>query len=347
MTRQITLRDKTIGEGQRLFITAECGVTCNYDLNIAKALIDVVRNSGADAIKFIFWFPEEIMSDRTIAYEYDTLEGRRSENMFEMLSGLRFSLEQWLQLKAYADAQGVIMFCTVNSPSGIVWAEAIGLDAYKLSSWDFNYLPLWRRIAALGKPMIIDTGPVNAFEVAKVLNVMREEGNEQSLLVHCYHTDVAGEMNMRSIPFMRTAFDTLVGFSSTDQQDEADIVAVSLGAVLIEKRLTLDRGLPGHHHVLSKQPDEFTNYVGMIRSVQESLGTLALKPSAGDLSEKKRWFRHLVATRDIEAGTVLTEDMLDGKRPEAGVSPEHLPMFVGRRLRRALKYNESVSWDDV
>lgn len=347
MRHQITLRHKIVGESQPLFIIAECGVTCNYDMSIAKSLIDVVRDSGADAIKFIFWFPDEIMSDRTISYQYETVDGTRSENMYEMLNALRFSLDQWRELKAYADARGVIMFCTVNSPGGIEYAEAIGLEAYKLSSWDYNYLPLWRRVAALNKPIIIDTGPVTTVEVATVLQIMKDAGNDQCVLVHCFHTDKPAEMNMRTIPYLRNAFDCVVGFSATDTSDECDLMAIALGAQVLEKRLTMDRRLPGHHHVLSKEPKEFAQYVATMRVAQAALGTEMLTPSPGDLSERTRGFRHLVANCDIPVGTVLTPEMIEGKRPEAGLSPAYFELFVGRTTRRPLKYNQALSWDDV
>ena len=147
MRKQIELRHKIIGGASPTFIIAEIGVTCNYDLAMSKALIDVVRDSGADAVKFIFWFPDEFMRERTVLYEYDTSDGRKTENMYDMLNSLRFTLDEWKELKAYADDCGVVMFSTVNSPSGITYAESIGLEAYKLSSWDYNYLPLWRRIS--------------------------------------------------------------------------------------------------------------------------------------------------------------------------------------------------------
>jgi len=316
-------------------------------MKIAKELIDVVSDSGADAIKFIFWFPEEIMSDKTIAYEYDTTSGRRSENMFEMLNMLRFNLDEWRKIKAYADDKDVILFSTVNSPGGIEYAETLGLDAYKMSSWDFNYLPLWRRIAALGKPMIIDSGPVNMLEMAKVIQIMHDAGNDQSILVHCFHTKEPAETNMRSIPYMRQAFDSLVGYSATDYDDKLDIAAVSLGVVFLEKRLTLSRNLPGHHHILSKEPDEFRTYVKMIRDLQTSLGTFDLKPSRGDLLDRKKAFRHLVANCNIPAGTVLTAEMIEGKRPENGISPEFMEFFIGRMTKRDLKYNDALTWDVV
>jgi sialic acid synthase SpsE len=347
MEKQISIRKKVIGEHHPIFIIAECGVTCNYDLKITKKLIDTVHDSGADAIKFIFWFPEEIMSDRTVDYTYQTVNGPKTENMFKMLDKLRFSLDQWREIKDYADDRQVILFSTVNSPSGIEFAEEIGLEAYKLSSWDFNYIPLWEKIAALGKPMLIDTGPVNSAEVAKVIELMRGAGNKQSVLVHCFHTEDYGQMNMRAIPYMKEAFNSIVGYSAADCNDELDIVAISLGAKVLEKRLTLDRNLPGHHHVLSKEPNEFHEYVSLVRNIENAMGVSDLLPSEGDKSERKKFFRHLVAKRDIPMGTVLTAELLEGKRPEKGISPEHIDFFIGRLTTRNLKQNESITWDVV
>ena len=126
-----------------------------------------------------------------------------------------------------------------------------------------------------------------------------------------------------------------------------DIMAVSLGASIIEKRLTMSRSLSGHHHVLSTEPDEFKTYVQMIGDMQASLGVYDLKPSPGDLAERKKWFRHLVANQDIPAGTKLTADMLEGKRGEMGISPEYQDVLVGRTVKRDLKYNEDLSWEDI
>jgi len=347
MRKEITIGNRKIGDNHPIFIIAECGVTCNYDMDITTQLIDAVHDSGADAIKFIFWFPAEIMSDKSVTYEYETISGVKSENMFDMLNKLRFTLDQWREVKAYADEKNIIMFSTVNSPSGIEYAESLDLVAYKLSSWDFNYLPLWRRIASLGKPMLIDTGPISTLEVAKVIKLMKDSGNDQSVLIHCFHTGNCAEMNMRSIPYLKRAFSTLVGYSAPGLDDDMDIVAVSLGAVVLEKRLTLRRDLPGHHHVLSKEPKEFAQYVKRLREVQAALGVYDLRPSAGDLEERKKWFRHLVANLDIPAGTELTPDMLEGKRPEKGISPDFFDILIGRVTKRDLKENEALSWDDI
>ncbi len=347
MKSEIKIGNRMIGKNYPLFIIAETGVTCNYDMKITKNLIDVVHDTGADAIKFIFWFPEEIMSDKSISYTYDTVSGIKTENMYEMLNELRFTLDEWREIKEYADSRNVILFSTVNSPTGIKWAEELGLEAYKLSSWDYNYFPLWRQIAALGKPMLIDTGPVNTLEVAKVMQLISDAGNDQSVLLHCLHTNKYAEVNMRAMPYMEKVFNTLVGYSSKDQNDETDIMAIALGGVVLEKRLTMSRDLPGHHHILSKEPEEFRAYVKLVRNVHDALGVSSLRPSEADLEVREKGFRHIVANCDIQAGTVLKADMLEGKRPESGLSPEYLDFFIGRTAKRDIKYNESLSWEDV
>lgn len=347
MPKAIQIGNKTISETGPLFIIAEAGVTCNYDMQIAKDLIDAVRDAGADAIKFIFWFPEEIMSDKNVTYTYETVHGTKSENMYEMLSKLTFTLDQWHELKAYVDNREVIMFSTVNSPSGVEWADAIGLEAYKLSSWDYNYLSLWRTIARLGKPMLIDTGPVDALDVAKVVHLMKSEGNDQHVFLHCFHTNDHSQKNMLSIPYMRQAFNTLVGYSAESGNSDMDIMAVALGASVLEKRLTLSRDLPGHHHLLSLEPKEFEEYVKLMTNVRAALGQYDLVPSQADLDERQKWFRRIVANQHIAKGTTLTADMIEAKRPADGLSPEFLEFFVGRTTKRGLKENEPLSWEDV
>ena len=347
MQQVIDISGRKLGEGHPVFITAECGATCIYDMDITKQLIDVVKKSGADAIKFMFTFPDEFMSDKSVEYTYGTVEGQKTENMYTMFEREHFSLSQWREIKAYAEEKGVLMFSSVDSPSGIDLMEELQLPAYKISSWDLNYFPFLRRIAKFGKPMIVDTGPVDTFELAKVMQVIEEEGNDKVILVHCFHTEQYSAMNMRALPYMRRVFGTPVGYSSADTRDETDIMAVTLGACFLEKRLTIRRDLPGYHHILSKTPDEFCAYVELMRSVQAAMGQENMKPSSEDLIEKKKWFRRLVAKKPLTKGTVLKESDLEGKRPPDGISPEHLSLFVGRTLTRDLKENDPMRWEDV
>lgn len=348
MKDRIEIGDRAIGPDEPLFTIAECGVTYNGDVDTAKELIEVVAEAEADAIKFIFWNMDGVLSDRTVEYTYETAEGTRTRNLYEMGKELQLTMEEWKELKDYCEDHGVIMFSSVGAPKGVDMAEELDLQAYKLSSWDYNHHPLWRRIARLGKPMLIDTGPVDTLDVAKVMKILEEEENEQSALLHCYHTEDPAAYNMKSIPYLADTFDTLVGFSSRDTNDDPDVTAVALGARVLEKRLTLDRtSLEGHHHVLSKEPDEFSEWVDRMHHVDSSLGSYDLRPSEEDLAARQQHFNRIVADQEIPKGATITADMVAGKRPADGVSPEYVDFFVGRTAKRSIEENEPVQWEDV
>ena len=344
--QKITIKNRVISSQNPVFICAETGVTCNYDINISKRLIDIVAEAGADAIKFIFWFPDELLADKNMTYTYDTVYGPRTENFFTMVSKLRFSFEEWVELKAYADQKGILLFSTINTPSGIVYARKLNLDAYKISSWDFNYIDLWEELAKDGKPIIVDTGTVDNKEFQKVADIVKRCG-APLLPVHCFHTDNPKEMNMYSIPFLKEFYNTQVGFSADDTSFHRDLMAVALGATFMEKRLTLSRKLPGHHHILSLEPVEFIDYVKIIRNAQISLGVKELMPSQADLEARKKYFRSLAAAQSLSVGTFLEKHMLVAKRPGYGISPEYIDKFVGKKLARALRPNQLIEWDDI
>ncbi len=177
--KDIKIKNKILGLNHPIFISAEIGVTCNGDINLTKELIDAAKTAGADAVKLIFWFPEEIMTKNNKIYSYEIIKNNKKvlikENMFEMLTKLKFSLEEWFQIKEYANKKKIILFSTVNSPSGLNYAKNLKLDAYKMSSWDFNYIPLWDEIKNVGKPIIIDTGPVFKSELSKVVNILKKK----------------------------------------------------------------------------------------------------------------------------------------------------------------------------
>ena len=350
--KYIKLKKKFLGINHPIFISAEIGVTCNGNLSLTKELIDAAKIAGADAVKLIFWFPEEIMRKNNKIYKYQTIRGNKKifvkENMFEMLSNLKFSLDEWFKIKEYADKKKIILFSTINSPSGLDYAKKLKLDAYKMSSWDFNYIPLWKEIKNVGKPIIIDTGPVFNSELAKVINIIKKNKKNQILLVHCFHTEKLKEMNMLTIPFLRSKYNCNVGFSPSGRDIKQDIMAISLGAVYLEKRFTISRNLPGHHHILSLEPKEFYNYVREMRDIKETLGYKNLIPSKADLKDRKLFFRHMAAKKNIKSGDILNKNMIIFLRPEkGGVSPEHIKKFLGKKMLTNVKAGGAIRFKHI
>ncbi len=346
-TKQIT--------NDNIYIIAECGNQFNGDKETALKLIDATAEAGADAIKFIFWFPDEIMADKNTMYTYvknkhfsyisgtEVLEVEEvAEPMFDLLDKLRLTAGEWVKVRDYALRKGVAFMSTVLSPSGVELSNFLCMDAIKLSSWDYNFPDLWRMCAWQDTPIIADTGPVTEEEIARNLKVLKENGNPDVALLHCFHTTKPNAMNMLAIPYMIEKFACPVGYSATDFNDEMDIMAVSLGASILEKRLTLDRKGGVLHDAISKEPDEFKEYVEKMHSIKDALGERAIIPSDEDLEGKQKWFRRIVASEDIKKGDTVLRNMLEAKRGMTGITPERIWDYVGRTARIDIAENDDI-----
>jgi sialic acid synthase SpsE len=343
--RTVAIGGRRVGPDDPLFVVIEVGTTCNGKLATALELVDAASAAGADAIKFQMIDPAAFMSDRTVTYTYEWAGGKRTENMFDMLSGLQFSAADWKRIRARCEERKILFYATVDFLPGIDLAEEVGVAAYKLGSWDTRHFPLVARMAKTGKPIQIDTGPTTLGDIDRLCEVIRANGNDQIVLVHCCHSEVDRDVNLRGIPFMRDTFDAVAGYSADTRDFVPDLVAVTLGARLVEKRLTLDRKFAGHHHVKALEPAELKDYIAMIRRVDPLCGALAVKPSAEDMRMRELYFVSVVAERPIPGGTRITADMLACKRPGSGISPEHLGVIVGRTARKDIGRDQLLSWD--
>ena len=344
MNKFIPIKNKTVSQDS-LYIIAEVGNQHNGDYETARKLIDVCIDAGADAAKFIFWYPDEIMVDNP-PYTYKTVKGEVTEPMFDLLNRFRLSTIDWYELKDYCLDKDIAFMSTVLSPSGFELGKGLLMDAYKLSAWDWNFPDLFQWVASTGMPAIMDVGACTTRELDNVMKIFNHHENENAILMHCIHADRNDQMNMMAIPYLRDKYDCLVGYAPASRDDELDLVAIGLGACVIEKRITLDRNACVLHDALSKEPDEFKSYVERMRKVKESLGKYALIPSDRDLGERKKWFRHVVADCNIPEGEIITRDMLEAKRGEFGINPENIWTIAGARARRTLARNEAIKPDD-
>ena len=319
MLKDIRIGNKTIGLGKDIFISAEVGVTTNGEVETAKKLIDASIYAGLDAIKFQIIGAEQIHSDHSATFTYQIASGeKKTENLTEMLKKYEFKPEEWQEIKKYADEKGIIMFATIDYPGGIEIAEKINLPAYKICSWDLNYYPFIRRIVKLGKPVVFDTGPVDLEGIAKIVNISKEEQNDQIIFLHCHHAENVEEINMKSIQYMRDTLGVLTGMSSGDRNFDVDFTAMAFQPVMVEKRLTLDKNHSRHHHAISLEPEEMREYVKKIRLAKACVGRYGVYPSGHDLETREWAWRRIVANCDIKRGEKLTKDNIECKRPKTG-----------------------------
>jgi N-acetylneuraminate synthase/N,N'-diacetyllegionaminate synthase len=338
---------RRIGKDEPVFIVAEAGTTANGDIDTARELICAARDAGADAIKFQMIGADFFMSRKDVMYTYATEEGIRSENMYAMFKKLEFSREQWAQIADSCLDAGIKWFATVDYIPGVTLAENLNMPAYKVSSWDTANFPLLGAIGRTGKPVFVDLGPVDIIGTIKLLRVLQDNPKTEVALLHCTHADEVSELNLNTIPYLQEMLGVTVGYSADERRLFPDIMAVALGASVLEKRITIDKSYLGHHHLKALEPFEFRDYVRTIRQVQSMLGKRKLEPSREDLQQRDLYYVSIVADKNIPAGAEITRDMLACKRPGSGIMPEYLDMIVGRTARRDIRQNEMIGWHDV
>lgn len=331
---------------EQIFIIAEIGITCNYDLELSKKLIKSAKESGADAVKFGIHFPDELMSDTSIDYTYDTANGKVTENMFDMLSSATFTLKEWKEIKKTCKDNDIEFFASIEGKTSIEWGEKLGFNYFKVGTWDVSDVMQLEQLAELNKKIIVDIGASPEQEIEDMIKII---GSENIIILHDFHTSLYSQMNMSTIRYVAEKYNVVTGFSSPSTYDINDYVAVGLGAKVIEKRLTIDRNLDGHHHVLSKTPSEFKEWVLNIRNASKSIGKYGIFPSDNDLAERTQWFKHLCIRKDIPAGTLITKEHLVCKRPEKleSLRPKDYKKLIGKTTKRDLRKNESVKLEDV
>jgi N-acetylneuraminate synthase/N,N'-diacetyllegionaminate synthase len=336
--RNIQVADKTIGPGQPVFVIAEAGVNHNGDLKMARALIDVAVEAGADAVKFQTFSAERLVTTDAPKAEYQLQTTGDTESQFEMLKRLELSADAHRELQSYCKERGIIFLSTPFDEEAVDLLDELGVPAFKISSGDLTNSPLLKYVASKGKPVILSTGMSELSELIEAVSVLNMAGCENPVLLHCvssYPADPA-EINLRAMNTMRSAFDVPVGFSDHTAGIHLSLTAVALGACVIEKHFTLDRTLAGPDHRASLEPAELRELVQSIRMVESALGSGRKVPAPSEIETAKMARRSLVAARDIPAGVTLEREMVIMRRPGTGLSPAMLDTVLGQETTRAI-----------
>ena len=347
--KEFKIGNTSIGLDRPIFIAAEVGTTCNGDVETAKKLIDAAVEAGMDAVKFQVIDPEDMIGDRSVTFTYKRLKGEAvTEKLYDMLQRYKMTPKQWKEISAYAKKRDIIMFATPDSDAGVDLMESLEMPAYKVSTWDCNFYPFLRKIARIGKPVILDLGASPMEEIARVMEIFKEEKNDKVVLLHCFHTGNFSEMNLRTIEYLRETFGCLSGFSAPDTNNAIDYATLAYKPVFVEKRLTLRRDNPLHHHAQALEPEEMKEYVRTVRQLQSALGTYGNVPTQNDRALRQEHFRSLFAKKPIKKGEAFSRANVACRRPlKGGIDPMHLDIVVGKKATKALKENQQITWDCI
>jgi sialic acid synthase SpsE/sugar phosphate isomerase/epimerase len=345
-TRPIRIGTRSIGDGRPCYVIAEVGNNHNGDFDRAIALVDAAVAAGADCAKFQMRKLDEVYRASSLSGKDDDLA---VEYTLDLLRRFELTTEQQRRVAAYCASKNIEYLCTPWDASSVATLETFGVQAYKVASADLTNLPLLAKLAATGKALIVSTGMSTSDEIRAAAKFL-DDCSAHYVLLHCQSTYPAALHNIH-LRFMETLREIhpLVGYSGHERGTAVSIGAVALGAVVIERHITLDREMEGPDHAASLEPEEFKALVSGIRELEAARGDkLAERAlSQGELINRENLAKSLVAAHNIPAGTVVAESDVAVKSPGQGLSPLKMPALIGRRLNRAMARDDYFFQSDL
>lgn len=349
LSSTIRIGTKTIGYGKPVFLIAEAGVNHNGDLRLAKQLVDVAKQAGADAVKFQSFRAEEVVSAAAPKAQYQTDNTSADESQLDMIKRLELSPDVHRELIAHCGSRGIQFLSTPFDFESADLLETLGVPAFKIPSGEITNWPFLEHIASKKRPIIISTGMSDLAEVEQAVTVLRSSGCSELVILHCTSSYPAPpeSVNLRAMRAMADVFHVPVGFSDHTQGMEAALAAVAMGASIIEKHFTLDRSLPGPDHKASLEPGELAALIRSVRIVESALGDGLKQSTSVEQDVKSVARRSIVSRQTISSGTVITRELIAFKRPGTGIAPSEFTKVIGRKAARTIVADTLITFEDL
>lgn len=331
------------GSRRRVFVIAEAGVNHNGDPSRAHQLVDLAADCGADAVKFQTFDPGAVVAAQADAAPYQRERGASTQ--LDLLRTLVLPVEAWGDLSAHAEERGLTFLSTAFDAASLDLVMALGVDALKIPSGELDNRPFIEQLASAGLPVIISTGLGTLDEVATAVEAAAMA--PAVALLHCVtaYPSPIDQSNLLAIPAMRDAFKVPVGWSDHTSNSVTAIAAVALGAAILEKHVTTDRGLDGPDHAASADRESFAEYVRSVREAESALGDGVKRPTEAESANRRHVRRSFHAARPVAAGERLTPASVVLLRPADGLSPS--ADIVGRVAGRALQAGQPITEEDL
>jgi N,N'-diacetyllegionaminate synthase len=330
----------------KTLIIAEAGVNHNGNLDMARRLIDVAADAGADVIKFQTFSADKLVTSTAAKAKYQQQASATCETQAMMLKRLELTREMHEQLMMYCREREITFFSTAFDRASLCFLAELGLDYFKVPSGELTNLPYLRHMGSYGKPVFLSTGMARLCEIEHALHVLEQAGTSRDKItvLHCntaYPTPMC-DVHLRAMSYLRDSLGVKVGYSDHTLGIEVAIAAVALGAVVIEKHITLDRTLPGPDHQASIEPHELQALVRGIRNIEIALGEARKEPTSSELENIAVARKSLVAFKVIDEGELFTSDNLTAKRPGTGLSPMLWDDMIGKKAKRSYLPDELI-----
>lgn len=330
----------------KVTVIAEAGVNHNGDLDIARRLVDLAADSGADVVKFQTFNADRLATKSAAKANYQIETTDSNESQHEMLRRLELNSEMHDELIAHAAQRGIEFMSTAFDEESVDLLARKGLRRFKVPSGEITNLPYLRRIALVASEVILSTGMATLDEVGAAIAVFEAAGVPRNCLtiLHCT-TDYPArieDVNLRAMQTIASQFGVQVGYSDHTLGIEVAIAAVAMGARIIEKHFTIDQNLPGPDHKASLTPDRLSEMVAAIRNIELALGDGIKQPTLLEVLNLRVVRKSLVARRPIRAGELFSIENIEAKRPGTGISPMRLDDLLGKPAPRSFATDELI-----
>jgi len=349
MAAQFEINGRKIDSSAPVFMVAEMSANHGQSYEQAVRLIHAAKEAGADAVKIQTYTPDTMTIDCDNDYfrigKGTVWEGR---NLYD-LYGEAYTPWEWQpDLKKEAEKLGLTLFSTPFDHSAVDFLEEMGVPAYKIASFEIVDLPLLRKVARTGKPVILSTGMSTLKEIDEALRTLAQAGADRIALLKCTsaYPALPEDMNLNSIPFLAGKYRVPVGLSDHTLSPVVPVVAVALGACIVEKHFTLSRALKGPDTEFSLEPEEFSQTVQAVRTTEKALGKASF-----ELQQKEkasRAFRRSIFTvRDVKKAEEFTSENIRIIRPGNGLHPRHLDRIIGKKASKDIPRGTPLDWSLV
>jgi len=331
----------------KTMIIAEAGVNHNGDMGLAKRLVDVAAEAGADFVKFQTFKAENLVTVSAEKAQYQKSLTGESESQFEMIRKLELDRPAHEELIEYCGLRGIRFLSTAFDHDSIELLAELDIPLFKIPSGEITNLPYLRHIGSMGKPVIMSTGMATLDEVRAAIKVLLGAGcrKDDLTILHCtteYPSPIA-DVNLRAMLTMRDELGVKVGYSDHTVGIEIPIAAVAMGACVIEKHFTLDRTLPGPDHAASLEPEELKAMVLAIRNIEQAMGDGVKRVSPSEAKNRPIARKSIVAAKPISIGEPFTLQNVTVKRPGTGISPMRWDEVIGTAAPRDFEPDEFIS----
>jgi len=337
----------------RVLIIAEAGVNHNGSIKMAKQLIDVATEAGADIVKFQTFKAGKLVSKTAHQAEYQKANLKNSDDsQYNMLKRLELDEAMHIELIDYCQQKGITFLSTGFDEESVDMLDRLGVPFYKIPSGEITNKPYLQHIARKLKPVVISTGMADLNEIKEALDVLTGEGLDLSMItvLHCnteYPTPME-DVNLKAMLTIKETFKVKVGYSDHTKGIEVAIAAVAMGAEVIEKHFTLDRNLPGPDHKASLEPDELKAMVSAIRNIELAVSGSGVKePSNSEKPNKTIARKSIHLAMHVKVGETIQSSHLIMKRPGDGISPMLIEQIVGKIASKDLQEDTKLKLEDI